>query len=144
MEKTPFARTVHYYETDRMGIVHHSNYLRFFEEARVDWLARLGIPYEVFEQRGMLSPLLTSACAYHKPLTFGEPFCVHLALTQYNGLRMTLAYRVERTTDGALCATGETAHCFVQAQTFRPLRLQRAFPAAHEALLAAAEKEAHA
>lgn len=138
MEMTPFSRTVNYYETDRMGIVHHSNYLRFFEEARVDWLAQLGIPYDVLEQRGLMSPLLASACTYHKPLTFGEPFRVCIMLTQYNGLRMTLAYRVERTTDDALCATGETSHCFVDAATFRPLRLQRAFPDAHAALAACA------
>lgn len=141
MDIISFSRTVNYYETDRMGIVHHSNYLRFFEEARVDWLAQLGMPYEVLERRGLMSPLLTSACAYHKPLTFREPFRVHITLTQYNGLRMTLAYRIERTTDNALCATGETSHCFVDAATFRPLRLQRAFPDAHAALLAAAAGE---
>ena len=50
-----YNHRVQYYETDRMGIVHHSNYVRWMEEARVDFLARLGFPYDVMEARGVIS-----------------------------------------------------------------------------------------
>ena len=36
-----YEHTINYYETDRMGIVHHSNYIRFFEEARIDYLKKI-------------------------------------------------------------------------------------------------------
>lgn len=47
---TPYIRNVAYYETDQMGIVHHSNYIRWFEEARIDFLAQIGLPYSKMEE----------------------------------------------------------------------------------------------
>ena len=52
-----YSHRVQYYETDRMGIVHHSNYVRWMEEARVDFLARIGFPYDAMEARGVISPV---------------------------------------------------------------------------------------
>ena len=64
MKLRPYSRRVYYYETDKMGIVHHSNYIRWFEEARVDLIEQAGLPdyggarfsvtYEVYDPDGVL------------------------------------------------------------------------------------------
>ena len=55
----PYEHKAQYYETDRMGIIHHSNYIRWFEEARVDFLEQIGMPFETVEARGLSSPVLS-------------------------------------------------------------------------------------
>ena len=56
-----YQHTVHYYETDKMGIVHHSNYVRWMEEARVDFLAQIGWAFEKLEANGVISPVIAVA-----------------------------------------------------------------------------------
>ena len=53
----PYHHTVQYYETDRMGITHHSNYIRWMEEARVDFLRQLGWGYDRLEAEEIISPV---------------------------------------------------------------------------------------
>ena len=76
MRLTPYSRRVFYYETDKMGIVHHSNYLRWFEEARVDVIEQAGLPFETVEAQGLMSPVLSAECEYLLPFMFGETFTV--------------------------------------------------------------------
>ena len=45
-----------YGETDQMGVVHHSNYLRYFEVARLEWLTQLGVSYQAMEEEGVMMP----------------------------------------------------------------------------------------
>ena len=53
-----YKRQVNYYETDKMGIVHHSNYIRFFEEARIDFLDKIGLNYKKIEDMGLIMPVI--------------------------------------------------------------------------------------
>ena len=53
-----YTHRVQYYETDQMGIVHHSNYIRWFEEARIDWMRHCGISYREMEKQGIIVPVL--------------------------------------------------------------------------------------
>ena len=57
-----YERKINYYETDRMKVVHHSNYIRFLEEARTRWLEELGIPMEKLEEQGYTIPTLEVYC----------------------------------------------------------------------------------
>ena len=66
-----YFRKINYYETDRMGITHHSNYIRFMEEARIDFLERIGCGYDKWEKEGILSPVTGLECKYKRPTTFG-------------------------------------------------------------------------
>ena len=50
---------VRYYETDQMGIVHHSNYVRYFECGRTDMLKKLGLPIEKIEEAGVMLPVVS-------------------------------------------------------------------------------------
>ena len=64
MSITCYTRPIQYYETDRMGVVHHSNYIRWMEEARVDFMNQCGLPYAKLEQRGIMMPVLSASCQY--------------------------------------------------------------------------------
>ena len=67
-----YYRKPHYYETDQMGIVHHSNYIRWFEEARVGLLEYLGLAYQDMEKAGIIVPVLAVDCQYKGMLHYGE------------------------------------------------------------------------
>ncbi|MFQ7173111.1 MAG: acyl-CoA thioesterase [Thomasclavelia ramosa] len=55
----PYLHNAKYYETDRMGIIHHSNYIRWFEEARIDYMNQIGLTYKKMEEEGIISPVLS-------------------------------------------------------------------------------------
>ena len=67
-----YERKINYYETDRMGVVHHSNYIRFLEEARSRWMEELNIPMEKLESEGFTIPTLEVDCKYKHHVTSGD------------------------------------------------------------------------
>ena len=67
-----YRHEVRYYECDRMGVTHHSNYIRFMEEARIDWLDQLGFGFEKIEAEHVFSPVVSVTCEYKRPTTFKE------------------------------------------------------------------------
>lgn len=129
-----YTRKVYYYETDQMGIVHHSNHIRMFEEARIQWLETIGIPYHTLESMGLMIPVLHAHCEYKRPLRFGDDFFITLTVSQMTGVRMTIAYELLGPDQKTVYATGSTGHAFVD-KSMRPIRLQRTFPEVYEALL---------
>ncbi len=102
-----YSRRVHFYETDLMKVVHHGNYLRFFEEARVDWALNRGIITS--EASALQLAVVKSTVEYLKALKFGDVICVKLQV-KAEGLRIFIQYWLHRESDGALCARGETVH----------------------------------
>lgn len=126
MRWQPYQHKVQYYETDGMGIVHHSNYIRWFEEARVDFLAQIGMPFEQVEARGIVSPVLRVSCEYKMMARFGETVRISVLVTGYTGAKLFLAYRVEDAVSGELRCTGESSHGFLSGG--RPVSLRRAAP----------------
>ena len=140
MTTKPYRRSVYYYETDRMGIVHHSNYIRWMEEARVDYMARQGLPYDRMEKTGIIMPVTGVDCRYVTSLVFGDELEVHVRVTAFNGVRLSYGYEIRRASDGALAAKGESGHCFLNEETRRPLSLKRCAPELYEKILALVEK----
>lgn len=136
----PYMHKAQYYETDQMGVIHHSNYLRWFEEARVDWMDRLGIGYDGLEAEGIVIPVLSAACEYKSMVRFGETVAIHLSISALSGSRMTVAYRVLNTATGELRTTGTTSHCFLK-KGGRPVSLKKACPRVYEVLAAHSEGE---
>ena len=67
-----YKHKVNYYETDKMGITHHSNYIRFMEEARVYFLEQIGWGYDKFEEKGIISPVVSVTCNYKHTSTFTD------------------------------------------------------------------------
>jgi len=99
-------------DTDAMGIVHHANYLRFFEAARVEWLRERGMDYTKMMARGQHLPLVTSECRYKKPARFDD--ILEIVVTpKVERVRITLNYEVFNTETKELIATGATQHVCV-------------------------------
>ena len=133
---TPWFETtweVLYYETDRMGIVHHSNYIRWFEYARVHFLRASGTAYDELEADGIESPVVSAAAKYLKPTVFGEFLKLAVRCVRYTGVRLILEYRVINA-DGEIVCTGETQHAFALQETHRVISLSQHRPALHERL----------
>ena len=93
-EQEGYRHKVQYYETDQMGIVHHSNYIRWFEEARIDYMERLGMSYARMEEEGILSPVLSVSAEYLRMIHFGDVAQIRCRIREYNGIKLTLSYEV--------------------------------------------------
>lgn len=133
MEKTVvYERPVHYYETDKMAIVHHANYVHYMEEARLFFLDRNGLSYDRLEKDGFLSPVVSLECRYRHPLRYGDVVRVAVRLLSYSGFRFAFAYRMENQ-EGTLVFEGTSTHCATDAEG-RPLPIRRRFPAVDELL----------
>lgn len=128
-----YKHIVQYYETDKMGVTHHSNYIRWMEEARIDVLRQLGWDYAKLEDEGIASPVIGVDCKYKMSTTFGDTVFITVGAEEYNGVRLTLKYEMENE-KGDIVATGHTNHCFFSKEG-KMLRLQREYPQLHEALL---------
>lgn len=119
-----FERTINYYETDKMGVVHHSNYIRFLEEARCDWLRSIDMPFELLEENGVTIPVLGVDCTYKYHVTFGDTILIKPYIKEYTGVRMTVRYEVNEKETGKLVLEGETKHCFTD-QKLKPVNLKK-------------------
>lgn len=126
-----YEHKVQYYETDQMGIVHHSNYIRWFEEARTDFMEQCGMGYAKMEESGVISPVLSVEADYLRMVHFGETVGIELNLNEYNGIKMEIAYQVMNLETGLVYCKGKTKHCFLNEKG-RPLSLKKSCPSFHE------------
>ena len=132
----PYIHKVHYYETDKMGVVHHSNYIRWMEEARVAYLEAIGAGFAGMEARGILSPVVALECRYLRPCRFDDRVRIAVRLTEFKGVRLRVAYEMFNETSGELVFTGTSDHCFTDAEG-RLIALKKTHPDLDAALRAA-------
>ncbi len=140
MDITPYRRRAYYYETDKMGIVHHSNYVRILEESRVDLMTKAGLPFTEVEQMGLMIPVLEVSLQYKFPLRFDDEFEVVPTLTDFNGCKFTVRYEINNLTTGKLALTAQTKHCFTDDKLM-PVRLKKKFPEVYEKFSQYVEEE---
>ena len=114
-----------------MKIVHHSNYIRWMEEARSDYMANIGYSYVRLESEGVVCPVVSVSCDYKVSCRFGDIVEIKTVLAEYTGVRFTLDYEVYRAEDGMLCATGRSQHCLVDDNGV-PVSIKRKFPGLHK------------
>ncbi len=112
---------VEYHHTDQMGVVHHSNYVKFFEVARTEWLRANGLTYAEMERRGVMMPIVDVAVKYRNPALYDELISVTAFVDEAPMARMTFRYEV-RGEDGRDIATGSTTLGFIDKETRRPMR----------------------
>lgn len=122
-----YQRRTNYYETDKMGIIHHSNYIRYFEEARLDWMEQIGLDYRQIEELGIIIPVMFVDCQYRVPVHFEDEIEIQVKLARFDGIKMEFSYELYQKATGQLCTTGRTGHCFLNDQ-MKPLRLKKQFP----------------
>jgi len=119
--------TVHrvfYYETDAMGCVHHSNYIRWFEEARTEFFDQMGFPYSQVGKDGMSNPVLEVECTYKRMCRFEETVYITAKLESFDGIKFEFSYKVIGE-DGTLRVTGRSRHCFVSLETGKILNMKK-------------------
>ncbi len=134
MEIKPYIRTAKYYETDQMGIIHHSNYIRWMEEARIDVLSQMGYPYRKFEEMGYLSPVLHAECEYRKSVKFDDEVKITVSLQELGRVKFTLRYDIYNLSEGGvLSAYGTTTHCFLKSNG-RPVLIDKEMKKFSEAM----------
>lgn len=124
----PYMHVVKYYETDKMGITHHSNYIRWMEEARVDFMAMIGWGYDKMEEMGIISPVMAVNCQYKKSTTFNDTVLIKTDVKEYKGVRIIISYEMRNLSSEEVVFTGTSEHCFLNANG-HPLRLKKDFPA---------------
>ena len=112
---------VRYHETDQMGIVHHSNYLKFFEFARIEWLEKLKMPYQEIERNKIILPVVNCELKFLKPLVFGDSFKVEVSCSKKPTSSIEFSYEIfnnlgEKTTEG------KTLLAFLNSDTMKPAR----------------------
>ncbi|MGI6069665.1 MAG: acyl-CoA thioesterase [Blautia sp.] len=122
-----------YYETDQMGIIHHSNYIRWFEEARVYLLEQIGCPYHRLEEEGILSPVLEITCQYHSMVHFGDLVDIRVFVETFNGIKLSFGYEIRDHETGEVRTTGTSRHCFMDKEG-NLISLKRSHPAIYETL----------
>ena len=122
-----FERKINYYETDRMVIVHHSNYIRFLEEARCAWLVDMDMPFELLEENGITIPVLGVNITYKNHVTFGDVLQIKVFVKEYSGVRMTIGYDVIDKKTGKVVILAETKHCFTNRE-LKPINLKKISP----------------
>lgn len=130
---TPYIHKVQYYETDKMGITHHSNYIRWMEEARTHYLEEAGWSYDRLEKQGMISPVLAVNCKYKQSTTFTDEIQINVQLLDCGPVRMTIGYEMTNTKTGTIVCTGTTEHCFLDTKK-RPIRLKKDCPEFYQAM----------
>ena len=119
-----YKHKVQYYETDQMGIVHHSNYIRWFEEARTDFMEQLGMGYDEMEKEGILSPVLEVEATYLRMVRFGDTVTITTRIKEYNGIKLTVAYEIHNDRTGMIHCKGVTKHCFL-TKMGKPISLKK-------------------
>ena len=107
-----YRRRVQFYETDAQGIVHHSNYFRYFEEARGDLLRSLGLPYSKLREEGYEVVLLSAFCEFKKPLFYDEEMLIKVSLSYMD--RFTFSFDYQVCVEEKLRAVGNTKHCIIK------------------------------
>ena len=128
-----YIREINYYETDKMGIVHHSNYIRFLEEARCRWMKELGLPMEKLEDLGYTIPTLEVNCKYLYPVTSGDVISIRPYISEYNGVRMTISYEVINTNTNDEVIKAITKHCFTNKE-LKPVNMKKSNSDIHRIL----------
>ncbi|MCR5721828.1 MAG: acyl-CoA thioesterase [Lachnospiraceae bacterium] len=128
----PYKHTVQYYETDMMGIAHHSNYIRWMEEARSAFLREIGWGYERFEKEGIVSPVTALDCKYRRTTTYADDVFVRVFIADFNGIRLRVGYEMRNSADEVVF-NGHSEHCFLDAAG-KIVRMTKAYPEFCEAI----------
>lgn len=134
-----YQRKINYYETDGMKIVHHSNYIRFLEEARIAYMDEMGLPYYKMEEEGIMIPVLGVNCNYKNPCRFNDVIEVDVKIKEYTGVKLIMEYVITNKTTGLLSITAETKHCFTDTN-IKPVSLKKIKPHMHEIIQKEFEK----
>lgn len=128
MEIKPYVRKTQYYETDQMGIIHHANYIHWFEEARVDYMVQLGFSYKKSVEVGIDFAVLGIHCEYRSMTKFGDTVEIGIKITELTPFKMTIQYEITDSITHDVRVVGESKHCYYDGVRKRPTSLKKVLP----------------
>ena len=109
-----YYRKAQYHETDQMGIIHHSNYVKWMEEARIGYMNQMGFSYKRVEEMGIISPVVEISVAYKKQVSFDDEIQISVSIKKYNGISLEFNYQFLKITKNEICTTAYSRHCFLK------------------------------
>ena len=110
-----YKHYVQYYETDKMGVTHHSNYIRFMEEARVEFFKNIGFDYFEFEKCGIVSPVVgLNNIKFKRPSTAGDTLEIEVSVKSMTTVIFTIQYVMKK--EDTVVLTGESDHCLLSKE----------------------------
>ncbi len=112
---------VRYYETDLMGIVHHSNYVRFFECGRIQMLADMGLPIHEIEKAGIMLPVVSVECNYKLPTRMGDRLRIVSRIEKIPMAKMEIVNEIYNQNNELACF-GKVVLGFIHSDSRRPTR----------------------
>jgi acyl-CoA thioester hydrolase len=125
-----YKHEVKYYECDRMGVTHHSNYVRFMEEARVDWLDQLGFGFDKIEAENVFSPVISISCEYKRPTTFKDIIEIEVSISKMSEMKFEFIYTMR--VECKVVCIGQSSHCFIENN--RPVAISKRLPEFYKTL----------
>lgn len=134
-----YAKKAQYHETDQMGVIHHANYVKWMEEARLAYLEELGLGYRQVEEEKVFSPVAGVSVQYKAPVHFADEVEISVSVKTYTSVKLELAYRFFNKTTAQLCATASSLHCFIK--NGKIISLKKEMPVLHEKLSALVPEE---
>lgn len=119
--KSELELDIRYYETDQMGIVHHSNYIRFFECGRSDMMKKAGLPIEVIEAEGVMLPIVAVECRYRMPAKMGDRIRIVSTIDKVSLAKLIVKSDIYNQ-HGELLCNGAVTLGFIDSLTRHPVR----------------------
>ncbi len=117
---------VRYYETDMMGVVHHSNYIRFYEMARTEMMRGISGTYKALEDEGIMMPVIEVSSKYHAPAYYDDVLSIKTTLTKIPTVRMIFEYEITNQ-NGELLNTGTVQLAYMHTDTRKACRAPKWF-----------------
>ncbi len=121
MKSQKYTFRVRYHETDKMQYMHHSNYAKHFENARIEWLRDVDISYKEMEDNGIMLPVVNLTTDFKRPAKYDDLLTVKTALKQVPNVKIIFTYHVYNQQQ-ELLAIGETTLVFVDMKKNKPIR----------------------
>ena len=118
---------VRYVETDKMNVVHHSNYLIYFEAGRTEFINKCGMSYSEMEEEGIMIPLTESNCKYIQGAKYEDELIIKTWIKELTPVKVEFNYSVIREKDQKEIAKGSTLHAFVN-NNFKITNLKKKHP----------------
>ena len=112
-----------YADTDAMGVVYHTNYIKWFEVGRCELLRSMGYPYAQMEGNGVMLPVIECNCKYILPAVYDDLLEITARITEVKGATIMLDYEISRKETQELLVTGWTKHAITDLK-FKPIRLR--------------------
>ncbi|MBR6013776.1 MAG: acyl-CoA thioesterase [Selenomonadaceae bacterium] len=114
---------VHFYETDLMGVVHHSNYIRWFETGRVEFLRAVGISLNDMIEDKILFPITEIKAKYFQPAKFDDEIELETNALALTKVKMEFNYKIRRKNENEILVSGYSQNVFTSMETGKIIRL---------------------